>query len=72
MIELVKVNSTIFDEIYEGINGNKKVVCILDNNCVRYTVLDLTKPRQKGKRHEFNDNQKELCFRNATKVLNRG
>lgn len=71
MKELVKIESNVFDEIYEGINGNKKVVCILDNNCVRYIVLDLAKPRQRGKRHEFNNDKKELCFRNAIKVLNK-
>jgi hypothetical protein len=71
MKELVRVESNIFDEIYEGINGNKKVVCILDNNCVRYTVFNLTKHRQSGIRHEFTDDKKELCFKNATKVLNK-
>lgn len=72
MKELVKVKSNLFNKIYAGINGNKEVVCILDDNCVRYIVKDLTKPRQRGKRHEFSNDKKELCFKNATKVLNRG
>ncbi len=71
MKELVRVESNIFNEIYEGINGNKKVVCILDNNCVRYIVFDLAKPRQSGKRYEFSNDKKELCFKNAIKALNK-
>lgn len=69
--ELVRVESNIYDEIYEGVNENKKVMCILDNNCVRYIVFDLAKPRQSGKRHEFSNDKKELCFKNAIKVLNK-
>lgn len=66
--ELVKIKDYLYDEIYVGINGNKKVVCILDNNCVRYVVSVNGKVKS---RREFSNDKKELCFKNATKALNK-
>lgn len=67
MFELKRVESKYFDEIYEGTNGNKKVICILDDYCVRYHVII----GRKNVRHEFSNDKKELCFKNATKALNK-
>lgn len=71
MKTLERIQSNIYDEIYEGINGNKKVHCILDDHCVRYVVTDLRKPRNNGTRHEFPNDKKELCYKNALKALNK-
>lgn len=68
MKELVKKESYHFNEYYEGENENKKVQCILDNNCVRYMVFVNGK---KVSRREFSNDKKELCFKNATKALNK-
>lgn len=70
--ELVKIKNNCsiwnFEEIFEGVNGNKKVWCCLDNNCVRYTV---TVNGKLISRREFSNDKKELCFKNATKALNK-
>ena len=71
MITLKRVYSEIFEEMYEGVNGTKLVYCILDDYCVRYVVRDITKPRVRGVRHEFANDKKELCFKNALKALNK-
>ena len=70
MKELIKTESQFFNQYYEGVNENKgvKVMCILDDNCVRYNVF---KNGKWGRRHEFYDYQKDLCFKNATRALNR-
>lgn len=73
MKELKKEANSIFEEFYTGstymANGQKKTVnCILDDNCVRYIVF--IGNRVKSKR-EFDNNKKEVCFRNATKALNK-
>ena len=69
-LEKVKNNDKywIFEEVYEGVNGNKKVWCCLDNDCVRYTVSVNGK---QVSRREFSNDKKELCLKNATKVLNK-
>ena len=68
MEELVKVKHWLFDNYYEGSKDNKKVICILDDYCVRYHVV--VNGKQKSKR-EFTNDKKDLCFKNATKVLNK-
>lgn len=68
MKELVKKESYYFNEYYEGENENKKVQCILDDYCVRYIVSVNGK---KVSRREFSNDKKELCFKNATKALNK-
>lgn len=72
MIKLIKVENKCslwdFKEIYEGENGNKKVWCCLDDYCVRYTVSVNNKQIS---RREFSNDKKELCFKNATKALNK-
>lgn len=71
MKELLRVESKLFKEMYVGINGNKEVICILDDNCVRYMVKDLANVRRSYKRYEFSNDKKALCFANATKMLNK-
>lgn len=70
MRQLEKVNSKLFNKIYEGtaVSG-WKVTCILDDNCVRYTVVDRF-GRSKSRR-EYDNHKKELCFKRATEALNR-
>ena len=68
MMELRKESNEMFKEFYTGTNGRKVVNCILDDNCVRYIVFEGR--RVKSKR-EFGNTQKELCFKNATKALNK-
>ena len=70
MKELVKTNSKFFDEIFEGTaNSGAKVTCILDDNCVRYMVVD--KFGRTKSRREYGNHNKELCFKRATEALNR-
>lgn len=65
---LTKVNDKLFSERYEGTTASgKNVICILDDNCVRYSVLNAN-----GKQvscREYDNAQKETCFANATKAL---
>lgn len=68
MKELVKIENWSFDNYYEGTNGTKKVICILDDYCVRYHVKVNGKETS---RKEFTNDKKELCFKNATKALNK-
>lgn len=68
MKELIKIENTFFNNYYEGLNGYKKVICILDDYCVRYHVF--INGKQKSRR-EFKNDKKELCFKNATKILNK-
>lgn len=68
MMKLVKVEDEIFKDVYVGTNGNRKVTCILDTNCVRYIVFENGK---RVRRSEFSNDQKEKCFTNAEKALNR-
>lgn len=68
MNELIRKENEIFKEYFERTNGRRRVVCILDNHCVRYMVILDGKLKS---RHEFSDDKKEKCFRNATKALNK-
>lgn len=68
MEKLYKKEDKIFNEIYEGINGKKRVVCILDNNCVRY--MKYIGIKRIGI-NEYENNQKERCFKLATNWLNK-
>nr|DAY68285.1 MAG TPA: hypothetical protein [Caudoviricetes sp.] len=67
MAELRKENNGIFEEFFTGKNGNKTVNCVLDDNCVRYIVFERGKIKSI---REFDNSQKNLCFKNATKALN--
>lgn len=74
MVQLERINDETFSEIYEGTNGNKMVTAILDTNCVRYMVFKRPHAGAKWKRirmSQFNNDQKEKCLANATKVLNK-
>lgn len=68
MVELKKESNEVFDNFYTGTNGSKTVNCILDDNCVRYIVLQDGKIKS---RREFNNIKKDICFKNATKALNK-
>ena len=72
MRELVKVKSLVFEEQYEGIVGDQKIVCVLDDNCVRWTTCRKIKGVWKlvGK-HEYQNSNKARCFNEATKALNK-
>lgn len=67
MTKLVKINDGMFKEMYSGERGSKKVICILDENCVRYMVFENGKKKRTS---EFNNAQKAKCFANAEKALN--
>ena len=78
MEKLVKVKHEMFNEYFEGERKGyiqkkgyveRKVICILNDNCVRYCVIENGKFKRKS---YFDNDNKELCFRNAEKVLNRG
>lgn len=72
MAELKKVENAMFKEYYEGLNGSRRVVCILDPNCVRYTVFAPGKWGERQiSRREFANGKENLCFKNAIKALNR-
>lgn len=73
-MELTRIQDSYFKDIFEGINGNTKVTAILDNNCVRYMVFKWRSVSASWKltaRHEFANNKKELCYKNATRALNK-
>ena len=70
MLELKKVESNMFNEYYEGIAvSGAKVICILDDNCVRYTAL--TAAGKRIARREYGNTGKATCFKKATETLNR-
>ena len=70
MLELRKTTSAMFSEYYEGTaNSGARVICILDNNCVRYMTFDRTGKRTG--RHEYRNSNKDLCFSKATEALNK-
>lgn len=49
-----------------------KITCILDDNCVRWSLCRKARTIYKQvSRHEFSNDKKELCFKNATRALNR-
>lgn len=64
---LEKVNDSIFKEVFVGYNEEKDrtVTVILDDNCVRW------KESKKSKVHEFTNDKKAMCFKNASRALNR-
>ena len=69
MIEkLIEVEGQMFQEIYEGEIGSKRVICILDENCVRFVgfVNDKLVVRR-----EYANNKKSLCMARATAWLNK-
>ena len=70
MLELTKRDNTIFNEYYEGtaVSG-ARVICILDDNCVRYSVYDRNSKRIL--RREYANNNKTLALRKATEWLNK-
>ena len=69
MIEkLTKVEGSAFRECYEGYNGDKRVVCILDNNCVRYTGFKACKRTTCRK---YTNAQKDICMARALAWLNK-
>lgn len=65
--KLTKVNDHMFKEYYVGYNGTKCVVCILDDNCVRFVGFDNAK---RIVRREYSNEKKELCMSRAIKWLN--
>lgn len=73
MIKLKRTKNDYFNCFFEGINGKNKVMCILDENCVRYAAFKLTNLNtwRKVKTSEFSNDKKALCFKNATKALNK-
>jgi hypothetical protein len=69
MVEkLDRVKDHYFDEYYVGYNGSKTVVCILDDNCVRFVGFDNAKRKT---RREYSNDKKELCMRRAIAWLNK-
>lgn len=68
----------MFKEIYSGERAvlrkkdsmlvRRKVYCILDDNCVRYSVIE---NGRKVRVSEFSNNEKKKCFEHATRALNR-
>ena len=72
MLELKKTQDSMFNEYYEGtaVSG-WKVICILDDNCVRYMVFDSTGKRKKRREYGNAVENKETCFKRATEAINR-
>ena len=70
MKELKKIENSMFNEYYEGeaVSG-AKVICILDDNCVRYIVFN--KYGKRVARREYANTSKALCFKKATEALNK-
>lgn len=68
IMKLEKVEHELFLQYYVGQNGSRKVVAILDKNCIRYMVYECGKLIS---RHEYINGNKEICFKNATKALNK-
>jgi hypothetical protein len=68
MKKLLKKEDKMFTEKYEGFNGIKRVICILDNNCVRY--IKFVNNTRIGIQ-EYENNEKEKCFNSATNWLNK-
>lgn len=70
MLELTKRENTIFNEYYEGTAASgARVICILDDYCVRYSVYDHNSKRIA--RREYANNNKALALRKATEWLNK-
>lgn len=68
MKTLSRINHDVHQNVYEGFNGDRKVCCILDMNCVRYIVF--VNGKRKSVR-EFDNSQTDVCFKSAEAALNR-
>lgn len=68
MKKLLKKEDKIYKEKYEGTNGIKRVICLLDDNCVRY--IKFVNNTRIGIK-EYENNEKEICLKSATNWLNR-
>ena len=70
MLKLEKIENRFFNEIYTAEKDNKKVIVILDNNCVRFHkyIAQMENWKEVGKSTYSNKN-KEMCKRNALKYL---
>lgn len=68
MMELTRVNSDWFKEYYRATNGKREIICILDENCVRYVIK--VDGKMKSKR-EYDNANKKACFQAATRALNK-
>lgn len=69
MVEkLTRVENGMFNEYYEGSNWSKRVVCILDNNCVRYMGFVNGK---RVTRREYSNTSKATCMARALAWLNK-
>lgn len=72
MLKLQKVEHSIFNEYYEGRNGDRVVHCILDLNCVRYMVL---MPGKWGLKtvsmREYRNGCEARCLASAEKALSK-
>lgn len=69
MVEkLIRVKDYAFEQYYVGYNGSKCVVCILDDNCVRFVGFDNAKVKT---RREYSNDKKDLCMRRALAWLNK-
>ena len=72
MVKLEKWENGVFSEYYEGRNGGRVVVCILDDNCVHYTVRKKVGGKLKQvARREYGNASKARCLAAAEKALNR-
>lgn len=72
--ELKKTENFMFSEYYTGYNPqtDRTVHCILDDNCVRYVVVQCNGNNTKVvKRREYSNEQKALCLEKANAELNR-
>lgn len=73
--ELNRTENAMFDEYYEGIIENRRrVICILDDYCVRYMVFTYSRAGwKKVSCREYGNapKSKALCLANATKALNK-
>lgn len=69
MVEkLSKVEDVMFQEKYEGERRDKRVVCILDENCVRFVGFVNDK---RVVRREYQNNNKAVCMARAIEWLNK-
>ena len=69
MVEkLNRVKDYMFEHYYVGYNGSKTVICILDDNCVRFVGFDNAK---RIVRREYSNSKKEMCMSRALAWLNK-
>ena len=72
---LHRVEDGFFSECYEGeVPGVRRVICILDDYCVRYMVFTYSRAGwKKVSCREYGNapKSKALCLANATKALNK-